>query len=127
MAAIDRDAALRDFARRLESFMVKKGWNQSELARQAALHMPDGKLGRDNISSYCGARSFPGPIILNALCQALSCEPEELIPTKGDTLPRPSEAELDIRSTPDGEAVVHINRKLPWSKATKILEIIHAP
>lgn len=127
MAAMDRDAALRDFASRLKKLMVKKGWNQSELARQAKLHMPDGRLGRDNISSYCGARSFPGPIILNALCQALHCEPEDLIPTKGDTLPTPSNTEIDITATPDGEAMVHINRKLPWPKVTKILEILHAP
>lgn len=126
MAAVDRDAALREFARRLEAHMVRKGWNQSELARQAALHMPDGKLGRDNISSYCGGRSFPGPIILHALCRALGTEPDELIPSKGDAPPRPGDTELDVKSTSDGKAWVHINQELPWTKVTEILKIIHA-
>jgi hypothetical protein len=47
-----REAVRREFARRLQKAIVEKGWNQSEMARQSALHMPDKTFGRDLISGY---------------------------------------------------------------------------
>jgi transcriptional regulator with XRE-family HTH domain len=49
----------KEFARRLASARKRKGWNQSELARQAALHVKDGKFGRALVSGYERTRSRP--------------------------------------------------------------------
>src|SRR3546814_14112072 len=45
------EAIRKEFANRLQAKMSEVGWNQSELARQVSLHMPDGEFGRDNIRS----------------------------------------------------------------------------
>lgn len=63
------------FARRVLNARIKKGWNQSELARQAALHMPDGRFGRDSISKYEKATHLPYPVQLDALAKALGIPP----------------------------------------------------
>lgn len=74
------DALKREFAKRLQNFMIQKGWNQSDLARAAAKFTPDKKFNRDNISLYVRARQMPGPIFMQALLKALSVTREELIP-----------------------------------------------
>lgn len=41
------------FAKRLNSYLLRKGWKQADLVRAAQNHMPEGMLfGRHLISSY---------------------------------------------------------------------------
>jgi transcriptional regulator with XRE-family HTH domain len=53
-----------EFARRLTAARMRKHWNQSELARQAAPHSNDGIFGRALVSSYERGRMFPNPLHL---------------------------------------------------------------
>jgi ribosome-binding protein aMBF1 (putative translation factor) len=76
--AHDLKAAMReDFARRLTAARMRKGWNQSELARNAAKHVDDGVFGRALVSSYERARMFPNPFHLKALSATLGVQPDD--------------------------------------------------
>lgn len=112
-----------EFAKRLYHRMVQRGWNQSDLARQAALHTPDKKFGRDNVSNYIRGKSFPRGDHLRALCLALNVSPEELVPPR--TTPSAGDATppLDARDMGDGTVFIRLNKRLPWEKALKILNI----
>jgi transcriptional regulator with XRE-family HTH domain len=113
----------RDFASRLSAFMLKKGWNQSELARQAALHMPSGQFNRDNISNYKNAKHTPGPVHTAALCKALGVEPIDLFPSGSAPSSEDATPPLDVRDLGDGTVFVRLNQRLPWEKALQILQI----
>ncbi len=119
-----RDAVRREFGKRLQQSMTAKGWNQSELARRAAAHMPDGKLGRDNVSSYVRGLSLPGPIILEALCRALGCVPTDLLPSRGVPSTSVSMPPLDVKDTGEGKAWLRVNQAVEWDAAIKIMAIL---
>ncbi len=113
-----------DFADRLAGFILKKGWNQSETARYAALHMPSKQFNRDNVSNYVTAKHTPTPVHLRALCKALGVEPIDLFPSgsappKGDATPP-----LDLKDLGDGTMFVRINKRLPTAKALQILNVV---
>jgi transcriptional regulator with XRE-family HTH domain len=125
-AAAPKPVALAEFANRLQKHMVTKGWNQSELARRASEAMPGGKkIGRDSISQYMNAVSFPNPERLYALSQALGVEKSALIPTKGvrsaasDIAPA-----MDMRQISDTEVFLRLNKRLPRSVALKIMMLV---
>ena len=104
--------------------MTKHGLNQSETARRAELHMPNGKFGRDNVSGYVRGRVLPDPIRLKALAAVFDCDPDELLPAKG--IPRVDERmpSLEMRDGGDGMAWVRINQALPWPVALQIAKLI---
>lgn len=74
------DEIQQEFARRLQHMMNERGWNQSDLARQAALHTPDGSFGRDNISGYVRGLRLPRGEHLDAIAKALGCSRADLVP-----------------------------------------------
>lgn len=115
------------FAHRLKSEMAERGWNQSELARQASLHMKVGDVSRDNVSNYVNQKVLPGPTILLALAKSLNTTPEDLLPERGASAPRSDLAlpATDIRDAGHGMAFVRINRRLPWAAAIKILTVLN--
>jgi len=113
-----------DFAARLSAAMLEKGWNQSELARQAALHMPSGKFNRDNISNYVKAKHTPGPVRTAALCKALRIEPIALFPSGSAPATNASEPPLDLKDLGDGTVFVRINKRLSSAKALQILNVV---
>ncbi|WP_395175538.1 helix-turn-helix domain-containing protein [Roseibium alexandrii] len=121
-----KQIALAEFANRLQTYMVKKGWNQSELARQASLQLPEGKtIGRDSISQYINAVSFPNPERLKALSVSLGVENSDLIPTKGVKSAASEIAPaMDMRQISDTEVFLRINKTLPRSVALKIMMLI---
>lgn len=63
----------QEFAKRLYRLMLKRGWNQSELARRA-------DLPRDSVSTYIRAKVMPTPQSAQRLARALGITPEELMP-----------------------------------------------
>lgn len=69
----------RGFAKRLQKLMDDKGWNQSVLARRAAIHMPNGKLDRQLIHNYLGGTTVPQHERLEAIAKALGVEPGDLV------------------------------------------------
>ena len=119
-----KDAVKVEFARRLQSAMLAKGWRQSDLAREAGRHMKEKTFGRDSVSLYIRGMSLPGPLHLEALCKALGARPEDLLPTRG--MPSAGEAipALDVREMSDGKVWLRVNQAVPWPMAIKVLEIL---
>lgn len=119
-----KDAARVEFARRLQSAMVEKGWNQSELARRAAAFMPDGKFGRDNVSLYVRGMVFPGPDHAEALAKALGRKVADLIPTRGMPSAEDRAPPLDVKDLNDGRCWLKINQAVDWPVALQVLELL---
>jgi transcriptional regulator with XRE-family HTH domain len=110
----------QEFGKRLYTLMMQRGWNQSELARQA-------DLPRDSVSTYIRGRSFPTPKSLQALAEALGTTPGDILPTAlgkaiGEDVP-----EIDMRVSPSapGAAWLKINRLVSLSTAAKIIELVN--
>ncbi len=117
--------AKAEFGRRLQHQMVKKGWNQSELARQAGYHMPGKKrLGRDSVSNWVRGEEMPGPVRLHALCKALSVKPEDLVPAGAAMSVDDKVSPLSIRVTQDGNVWLQINQATSMELAMKVVSIL---
>lgn len=120
-----KDAVKVEFARRLQAALLLKGWRQSDLAREAAKHLPRGtKLGRDSISHYIRARILPRAVYLDALCKALGTTKEELIPTEGYREAGDTNPPLDVRDMGNGNLWLRINRAVRFAAGAKILQIL---
>lgn len=107
--------------------MRRKGWNQSELARQAQKHAPKGKvIGRDSISNYIRGSNFPNPVNLDALCKALGVQPADLVPGSMFMRAKEEAPPMDIRGLGDGSAWLRINQRVSMPIALKILELLNS-
>lgn len=114
-----------EFARRLQAAMIRKKWNQSELARQAALFSADKKFGRDLVSGYIRGRILPSPVHLDCLCQALGMRTDELMPAGG--LPRAGEdlaPPLKMQDVGNNRVLLQINQVVDLPIALKVLTLI---
>lgn len=127
MTETPSDVIREKFAKRLEYEIASRGWNQSDLAREASKHHPNGEIARDNISNYCLAKALPGPSFLLAIAKALQTTPEDLLPERGITIPRNVGAlpSTDVRDAGDGMAFLRINKRLPWQVAVEILGVLN--
>jgi transcriptional regulator with XRE-family HTH domain len=117
----------QDFASRLQEHMTRKGWNQSELARHAALHTDDKTFGRDLVSGYLRGRCLPGPPHLHALSTALGVSREELLPH--GRLPTASGSNappLDLRAADNGMAYLRVNQVVRMETALEIVRLLAA-
>jgi len=119
-----RDAAKREFAARLDRLRISRGWNQSELARQAALHMPDGIFGRDSVSGYLRGISLPGPVHLNALARALKVQPADLVPARPVAYASDKAPPFEVRDYDGDNAWVKVNQSVPWPIALQIMQLV---
>lgn len=108
--------------------MVSKGWNQSELARQASLFMPQGKkMGRDNISNYVRGDVLPGPLHLDAIAKALNVAPVDILDTRGGYLEQSiakGVEKIELATTENGLAYLRIAQEVPMDKAMRIIAIL---
>ncbi len=120
----ERAQAKKEFAQRLYRAMTRKGWHQSQLAKEAEKFMPKGqRFTRDNVSGYVHGRSIPEPIRLSALAQALGVQPNELVPSRGFT---PESAEpflprMAMKDMGDGMYFVQINQPVSMATALKLM------
>lgn len=123
-----------EFVRRLRQEMARRDWNGAELARQAALHMPDGKFGRDLITRYRrGAR--PRDAHLVAMAAALHMKPNELFPGMWEP-PHVSKAVTPRATTPaqpnatasiaNGKVRLQIDQEVDMATAAKVFEALGA-
>lgn len=125
-----KEVAKAEFARRLNRFMVLKGWNQSELAKEAEKHAPDGvRMGRDKISNYIRGKNLPSPLHLQVLCETLGCTPEDLVPTRGvpeagENIPVSELPAFDVGMTPENMAWLRINQVVEWPIAMQIMQLL---
>jgi transcriptional regulator with XRE-family HTH domain len=118
-----KELTKQEFGRRLQAFMLEKGWNQSDLARAA-------KVGRDAISTYIRGVSFPEPKNLRKLAKALAVESEQLLPNQtiraleSDTSPM-----LEIKQAhghPD-QVWLRVNRLVTFEQAGQIFALLKEP
>jgi transcriptional regulator with XRE-family HTH domain len=123
-AAAPVEIIKREFGKRVQKKLVDFGWNQSELARQASLHMPNGRFGRDMVSAYVRGRNIPGPIHLAALSKALKCEPTELLPARATPSVENASPSFDIKETSEGRVWLRVNKEVDWAVAMEIMKIL---
>ena len=112
-----KEAMRREFGKRLQEAMLNKGWNQSELARNAG-------IGRDNISSYIRGIAMPGPLFLNKIASALDVEPNKLLPSRAMPSVDQVVPALDVRDIGKGLAWLRINQAVAWEDAITIMNIL---
>lgn len=119
------EAVKIDFAKRLERAMNRKGWNQSELGRQAHMHSVKGnRVGRDDISNYVRAKNLPSPLKLEALAKALGVETTDLLPTRGVPSASDRAPAMDVRDMGDGNVWLRINQAVDRQTGLKIMNIL---
>lgn len=115
-----------DFGSRLRNLISERGWNQSELARQATLHLPAGEeMRRDSVSVYVRGIALPKPKYLNAIAKALRVEVKELLPDRGLQVPD-TPAEMMMTKMEDGRVWLQINQAVDFDDALKIMGILNS-
>lgn len=130
VAEVNGDAIRAEFAKRLQAAMVKKGWNQSELARRATAFLPkpvrgqkrNTAVGRDSISHYVRGSMLPLPAYLDAISKALGLKPEDLMPAGAPSVR--STMPFEFRGMPDGRVFLRISRTVSQDAAMKIMAIL---
>lgn len=106
------------FSRRLYQAMVRKGWSQSELARNA-------DLPRDAVSVYIRGKSLPTPLSLRKLAKALDINPDELLPPQM-MIERDRIPVFEIKATEEPNIVLlRVNQEVPLATALKIAEMLN--
>jgi transcriptional regulator with XRE-family HTH domain len=112
----------------LKKHMRRKGWNKSELARNAQLFMPEGKsFGKYNVTSYTTGRSIPNPMFLEAMARALNVPPEEILPTRGYESVPVQERRSSPAARPSGKGVLlNINQWVSAGTALEVLRLIQS-
>jgi transcriptional regulator with XRE-family HTH domain len=120
-----RQLTKEEFGRRLEKLMLDKGWNQSELARQATRHA-EKPIGRDSISIYVRGRSFPGPLHLHPIASALGVTPADLLPNTLASAADAATPALELRQVPGHPETfwLKVNQAVPYAKALEIVRIL---
>ena len=111
----------QEFGRRVYRLMLDRGWNQSELARQA-------DLPRDSISVYVRGVSLPTPGSLEKLAKAFDMDPAELLPnhTELGMGADPPSLELRVNAGDPSNAWLCVNRLVTMRTATKIVQLLEA-
>lgn len=119
--------ATLELSRRLSRFTAEKGWNQSDLAREASKHMGKGangrkkKITRESISLYMRGLQRPQPDRLNALAMALGKEVDELMPSEQIDGAHPPFA---MRPS-DGDMVfLQVNQTVPLNLALEVAALL---
>lgn len=109
----------QEFGRRLFQLMMARSMSQSDLARAA-------EMGRDSISTYVNGKTFPTPLALKKLADALGVEQEELLPNGMMAAMEDEHPAVELRQAaghPD-KAWVRVNRSMSFATAAKIISLI---
>lgn len=111
----------QQLARRLYQLMFTKGWNQSELGRQA-------DLPRDAISVYVRGKSLPTPQNLKSLADALGVTEAELLPNHIESAIDEDTPAFELRASPSAPNVawLRVNRLVTFTTGLKIAELLEA-
>ena len=138
-----QSAAKEKFAERLRAALQRKGWSESEAARQVSRHLENGdKFGRAHIWHYLRGRTLPRSRYLLALSRALEVEPSELLPDRSVPLYDPERTSVPggpagassndradlvhVRDFGDGTAMLEVHKRLPWETALEVVQILKA-
>jgi len=117
------EAVLRALATNLQRRAIDKGWNQSELARQASLHSGK-RIGRDSISNYYRGRNMPSPGHLKAMAAALGCEITDLVPSGALPSVDRDRPPWRMEPTENGRVNIHVSAAVEFDTAQKILALL---
>jgi len=111
----------QEFGRRLYNLMLKRGWSQSDAARECGLE-------RDKISVYVRGKSLPTPTNLDKLAKGFGVAPEDLLPNYVESAIDEDAPSFEMKvSTADvGVAWLRVNRMVKMSTAVKIAELLEA-
>lgn len=124
--ADETDTKKTTLVRNLNKQLLKRGWRQTDLAREAARFMPAGKeFGRHLVSSYLTGKNMPNPINLEAMAKALGCEVTDLIPATAVEYVGMEPPAMTMSFTTDGKARVTLDLEMSADKAAKIMSIIN--
>ncbi len=117
----------REFGRRIQRIITEKGWNQSELSKQATKFMPGKRpLTRDNVSKYVRGQQIPGPVRMRALCKALGVEPEDLVPIGAVQSVDDDAPPLRVDTLADGRVFLRLNQVTDMDIAMKIMALLQS-
>jgi transcriptional regulator with XRE-family HTH domain len=123
-----KDALKASFSNKLNQLMLKKGWTQADMAREATKHSQVGTIGRDRINCYVKGRSLPTPLYLKAIAAALRQKPEDLLPPDAAGMPGAPATKVappfDIKDLGDGRVWLRINKAVPFQTAMSIMGIL---
>lgn len=108
-----------EFGRRLYQAMMRKGWNQAELARRS-------DCPRDSISMYIRGKTLPLPLALGKLADALGLDPLELLPNHVESAIDEDNPSFEIKQSPNtpNTAWLRVNRLVTITAALKIADIL---
>lgn len=111
----NRHLVKAEFAKRLYSKIMERGWTQSEFARNC-------DLARDAISTYVRGRSIPSPQALQKMASVLSVRPEDLMPNYYESAHERQEPSFELRDVPNDEGYmwIKLNMRLPKKVAMQI-------
>ncbi len=112
---------MENMGKRIKALILKKGWNQSELGRQA-------QVGRDSISKYIQGKTRPTPEHLKAMADALGVTPRDLISSGTFRAEEKLEGpitEMSVLQNDRTKAAVHIRCVMPTASAMKVIQIVN--
>lgn len=114
-ASAPRELAKQEFARRLAKAIQDRDWNQSDLARAAA-------LPREIISTYIRAKSYPTAKSLRRIADALGVTVEVLSPGGAGLVAQDEVPSFSVHESPGhhGRVWLRVNRMVPIAIALKI-------
>lgn len=95
--------------------MTAKGWNQSELGRQAGIE-------RASISEYMRGAAFPSEAKLEKLASVLGTTVHEIVPEPPPDDGAPATLELKVYA--GDKARLRVDRLVSLSTGAKIIELI---
>lgn len=120
------------FGQTLRRLMAERGLTGADLARQATLHLPRGKvIGRDNISWYCNGRSFPIPAYMVAIAKVLGVDQAFLMPRAHSQAPGEPPAPVtensrvvQMSSRADGTMDLMLKVNVPKAIGWQIMQLV---
>ena len=110
-----------EFGRRLQRELIRKQWNQSDLARAAKKFVPD--IERYNISHWVRGQHMPTPVNLDAIAKALGVDPSVLMPR--DPILNGGPPPFKVEFLPGGERVnIDLHRTITVETFYKITDLL---
>jgi transcriptional regulator with XRE-family HTH domain len=118
---VPKQLTKQQFGKRLYQLMLSRGWNQSELARQA-------DLPRDSISTYVRGVAFPTPKSLKALATAFGVQMTDILPNAVESPTDEDHPSFELKVSPSAPSTawLRVNRLVSLSTATKIAQLVEA-
>jgi transcriptional regulator with XRE-family HTH domain len=118
MLNVVQSATGTDFADALRIAMDEKACNARELARRAAVHMPQRSFDVAEIESFLGGRTLPMPGELDALAHALGVTPDFLLPGGNER------SVIELTDLCDGYVKLKLSLRVPITAARVVRTLL---